>query len=102
MTGRRYKLHEMLTEALGSGSVYYQPPESLKLKYPCIVYEMSGMKRVNADDSCYKADRSYKVTFISKNPDEETVDKLSKLPLCSFNRFYTADGLNHYVFVLYF
>lgn len=102
MTGNRYKLHGMLEEVLGSKNVYYQPPESVKMKYPAIVYELSNIERTNADDRAYKTDRAYKVTFISKCPDDETVDRLSELPMCRFNRFYAAAGLNHYVFILYF
>ena len=35
----RYELHEFLCEILGSRNVYFQPPESVKMKYPAIVYE---------------------------------------------------------------
>jgi hypothetical protein len=30
------------------------------------------------------------------------VDKMLELPLCSFNRHYTADNLNHWALELYY
>ena len=38
----RLNLQDKLEEVLGSKQVYFQPPESLKLKYPCIVYSRSN------------------------------------------------------------
>ena len=34
----RERLSAILHEVLGSDNVYYQPPESVKMKYPAIVY----------------------------------------------------------------
>jgi hypothetical protein len=39
---------------------------------------------------------------IDRNPDSELPDKVIELPLCKFDRFYTADNLNHTVFTLFF
>ena len=36
---RRLELQSELEKILGSRNVYYQPLPSLKLQYPCIVYE---------------------------------------------------------------
>lgn len=44
----------------------------------------------------------YTVTIIDRNPDSAIPNKVAELPLCSFNRFYTADNLNHFVYNLYF
>jgi len=38
---QRLEFHQKLVEALGSRNVYFQPPESVQLTYPCIVYERS-------------------------------------------------------------
>ena len=35
---RRLQLHEELCSVLGSRNVYFQPPETIKLTYPCIIY----------------------------------------------------------------
>ena len=39
---------------------------------------------------------------VDKNPDSKFVEDISKLPMCRFDRHYTADNLNHDIFVLYF
>ena len=36
---RRNDLQKLLVEVLGSKNVYFQPPESVKMKYPAIVYQ---------------------------------------------------------------
>ena len=41
----RYELHEFLCEILGSRNVYFQPPESVKMKYPAIVYERTDFPK---------------------------------------------------------
>ena len=50
----RLKLHNILVEILGSGNVYFQPPESITLKYPCIIYGRVGIDAVHADNKLYK------------------------------------------------
>ena len=49
----RYELHEFLCEILGSRNVYFQPPESVKMKYPAIVYERTEIKNRFANDAVY-------------------------------------------------
>ena len=44
----RLNLHNSLIEALGTKSVYFQPPESVKLVYPCIIYEESKGRAIPA------------------------------------------------------
>ena len=34
---KQEKLGKALIELLGSNNVYFQPPESIKIDYPCIV-----------------------------------------------------------------
>ena len=98
----RLELQTVLEDVLGSRNVYYQPPESIRMKYPAIVYVRSKIKNVVADDSVYFQKRLYDVTVVDKDPDSEIVDKISLLPGSSFDRHYTADNLNHDVFTLYF
>ena len=102
MSNRRLELHEILCEVLGSRNVYFQPPAGVKMTYPAIVYSLSGINNRHANDSVYMQRHSYTVTLIDKNPDNVTVDKLSLLPKCSFDRPFVADNLNHYVFTIYY
>ena len=98
----RLDLHEHLCKVLGSRNVYFQPPESVKLVYPAIVYELSNINNRYANDGVYIQADSYTVTFISKNPDGEIIRTLSKLPTCRFDRGFVSNNLYHKVFTLYY
>lgn len=98
----RNKLHELLCETLGSRQVYFQPPESVKMKYPAIVYSRNRIDNEHANDSVYMQSPSYSITVIDKNPDSEIIERVSRLPRCRFDRHYTADNLNHDIFTIYY
>lgn len=100
--GLRTELHEILKKILGSEYVYFQPPESEKMKYPCIVYSLDDIDTKNADNISYVNTKRYAVTIIDKDPDSMIAEALLKLSMCSFDRSYTKDNLNHWVFRLYF
>ena len=105
---KRLELHDILceivniTEPDGDRHVYFQPPESIKMKYPAIRYSLSNIGNRFANDSVYNQSNSYELIVIDKNPDSEIVDKISKLVFCSFNRSYISDNLNHFVFTIYY
>lgn len=101
MHNQRLTLSETLHEVLGSDNVYYQPPETVKMQYPAIVYALDGIENVHANDGVYLNRYRYSVTVIDKSPDSSIADKISLVPKCRFNRHYTKDNLNHYVFTLY-
>ena len=98
----RIDLQNVLEELLGSRNVYYQPPESLKMDYPAIVYARKTIDNSYANNSVYKQNYAYEITVIDKNPDSEIVNKVSKLPTCRFDRHFKSDNLNHDVFTLYY
>ena len=98
----RIKLHELLCETLGSRQVYFQPPESVKMKYPAIVYSRNRIDNEHADDGVYIQSPSYSITVIDKNPDSEIVENISLLPRCRFDRHYISDNLNHDTFTIYY
>lgn len=100
--GKRTELHGKLTAILGSDHVYFQPPRNVRLKFPCIIYELNRYDIQYADDTSYIGTKGYVVTYISPDPDDETWENIMKLPHCSFNRFFTADDLNHWVLELYY
>lgn len=99
--GSRSELHAIL-KTLGTSNVYYQPPESIKMNYPAIVYNRASIINTFADNSVYKRCKAYTVTVIDSNPDSLIVDSVSMLPMCSFDRHFTSDNLNHDVFTIYF
>ena len=95
-------LQSKLEELLGSRNVYYQPPESIKMHYDCIVYSRKNIKGTFANNAMYSKTNCYEIIVISRLPDNPVVDELLKLPYCSFDRHYTADNLNHDVLTLYY
>lgn len=98
---RRLAFHSELEKILGSKHVYFQPPETLKMEYPAIVYERTDMPVLNADNEKYLRSCKYRVTVIDKSPDSSVVDVISKLKFAKFNRHFATNGLNHDVFLVY-
>lgn len=99
---RREELHEILCETLGSRNVYFQPPESIKMQYPAIVYSRDDIDNNFANNSVYMQSLAYSVIVIDSDPDSEVVDKVSKLPRCQYDRHYKSDNLNHDIFTIYY
>lgn len=94
----RLKLDQILRELLKTGNVYYQPPESIKLAYPCFVYGRIRSDNRRADNIKYLSFHRYKVTYIDRNPDSLLPDTIEELPYCELTSCYAADGLNHWVY----
>lgn len=90
-------LLESLTE-----HVYFQPPPTVQMQYPCIVYQRDRADTEFAGNSPYRYTKRYQVTVIDRNPDSDIPDKVAALPMCIFSRFFVVDNLNHDVFTLYF
>lgn len=99
---RRLALQQLLESLLGSEQVYFQPPTNIQMQYPCIIYKRDTAITQFADNDPYRHTKRYQVTVVDRNPDSEIPDKVAMLPMCLFDRFYTAGNLNHDVFDLYF
>mgnify|MGYP006985722374 FL=1 len=98
----RLELQTLLESILGSRNVYFQPPSSIRMSYPCIVYSRESIDTRFADDKPYAHDIRYQVTVIDRNPDSEIPFRILSLPKCTHSRTFPADDLNHNVFNLYF
>lgn len=99
----RLELQQDFSEVLGNNNVYFRPPETIKLKYPCIIYERTPGVIKYADNRIYLYKTRYSVTAIYKDPDDDLVDRLLRAFIyISHDRHYFADGLNHDTFSLYF
>ena len=99
----RLNLHEELCAILGTRNVYFQPPESVKLSYPCIVYSLAGINAIKADDKLYKGTNRYTVTVIDRDPDAQLhVEVLAHFIMCSLDRAYMSDNLYHKTLTLYY
>jgi len=82
--------------------VYYQQPTDTQMQYPCILYERDASWSEHADNRPYARMKRYQVTVVDRNPDSELPDIVEELRFCSFDRSFRADGLNHFVFNLFF
>lgn len=102
MNKARLDLQVFLETLKGDRSVYFQPPASVKMQYPAIVYKLSDINNIHANNGVYLQGIAYQITYITKNPDDVMIKTLSKLPMCSYDRHFTADNLNHYVYTLYY
>lgn len=100
---RRQELQNLLMNILGSTNVYFQPPSSHRIEYPCIIFERAGIQTTKADNSTYRKTTRYSLNYIRLDPTEtEVINKLLELPMCAHDRFYTSDGLNHDTFTIYY
>lgn len=100
MARPRIELQEILTGL--APNVYFQPPNNLKIKYPCIIYARDTVVVSFADNKPYQDSKKYTVTVIDVNPDSQIPEKVRLLPYCEHDRFFTKDDLNHDVFTLHF
>lgn len=99
----RLELHEELCEALGSRNVYFQPPESVKMKYDAIRYQLGGIDVKRANNTVYQNTNQYEGVIITRDPDTTIpTTLLTRFRMCSLGRPYTADNLNHYPFTIYY
>lgn len=97
----RLELDQQLREALGSNNVYFQPPESTIMQYPAIVYSRYNIDQQHADNYAYIQSPAYQAIVIDPDPDSKIWERVSELPMCSYDRHYQADNLNHDVFTIY-
>ena len=81
-------------------NVYFQVPESMRMRYPAIKYESNGWRDQYASNSRYLKRDEYLVTVIDSSPDSKIVEQLQDLPYCRFDRVYKSDNLYHTVFVV--
>ena len=97
---KRLELQAIFEDILGSPNVYFQPPTGYMIKYDAIVYKLSKIQNNFANNRVYKQYKKYDVTLIVRDPDSELIEKISRLPMCVFDRHFTKDGLNHYTYTL--
>lgn len=101
--GSRLELHEELESILGSDKVYFQPPASKQMNYPCIRYSLDAPNQNRANNRIYKSTNRYQVTVIDYSPESSIPDAIQQhFQMCSIDRRYIADNLNHTVLTLYY
>lgn len=91
-------LRDTMTNAGEEPHLYYQPPESIKLEYPCIIYQLGSINSTYANDMPYTHGVSFEATYITRNPASPVVTELAKIPQSKFDRYFVSDNLHHYVY----
>lgn len=83
-------------------NVYFQPPPTVQMTYPCIIYKRRTGDTIYADDSPYRFTECYTITYVDPDPDSTVPYDIAKLPMCKMDNSFCVDNLNHTVFVLYY
>lgn len=96
-------LQALLQEIVGEETkVYFQPPTDITMEYPCLVYERDAAETRFASNVPYLFTWRYQIKWIDRDPLNPVLHKIAALPMCKYDRFYTAEGLNHDVFNIFF
>lgn len=83
-------------------NVYFQPPETVRLEYPCIIFRLSKMENDRADNMPYTHWHKYTAIVIDRNPFSQIATRMiDEIRYCSSDRVYTADNLYHHVLTIY-
>ena len=104
MASRRLELHQTLKQqfiAPTEPHVYFQPPQNTRLVYPCIIYKLSNLPVEWANNLPYRWTESYEMTYITSDANDSMVGRLISLRETRFVRYYSADNLHHFVYVIY-
>ena len=101
MAKTRLELHAALEEFMGNKNVYFQPPESFKIKYPCIIYDFDRVDQVYADNTTYLMNDKYVITVIYREADATYKhDLLRAFNSIRYDRHYKSENLYHDVFTI--
>ena len=100
--GSRLELQYILESLIENTNVHYNAPDNDDMSYPAIIYSPCEIDTKYANDMLYLSKTRYLITVIGEFPNDNIVKKILNLPMCSFDRHYTYDGLNHDVLKLYY
>ena len=99
----RLNLQDELEVMMDSKNVYFQPPESVRFKYPACTYKKSSGALKHADNFPYFFRTRYKVQIIDRDPDADWVQKmLNTFKYVAVESEFVADNLNHWNFTIYY
>lgn len=102
MTKTRLDFQTFLETLKGDRNVYFQPPSNKKISYPAIIYHLSDITNEHADNIPYFQGTLYQLIYITDDPDDVMIKTLAKLPYCRYDRWYSAENLNHYSYQIFF
>jgi hypothetical protein len=82
--GQRLELQALLKEMCDN--VYFQPPETLKLVFPCFIYHRDWAITRFAANQPYRVEKRYQLTVVDRNADSPLIELVAALPKCIFDR----------------
>ena len=97
-------------KGLGIKYVYFEPPQNIIMQFPCAVIRMGTISSRSANNRVYKLNNSYELIYIRRQFDDPMVNKIlvgdsehePPFSMIRHIRHYTADGLHHDLYKLYF
>lgn len=99
----RQELQSKLEDILGSNRVYYDPPASFQMRYPCFVYARRNIVPQRADNVNYLSSTQYEITYIDYNPDSDVIDQvLDSFTYVEHSRHFVLNNLHQDVFYVYY
>lgn len=97
---RREDLNDLLESICPN--VYFQPPETVKMHYPCIVYGRTKIDPQYADNNPYLLHVCYSMRYITKDPDDPVIFQLASLPKCRHTNQIRKDNLYQEAYTIYY
>ena len=94
---RRVELNSLFKKIVPN--VYFQPPENIKMKYPCIRYEFSNLDILHTEKKKWLSTGvNYKVILITASPNPKAFPSLSNAkvnssPTTTFTIFDVDGGI---------
>lgn len=101
MAKTRKELQSALEGITGVNKVYFQPPESIRLEYPCIVYSIKNHGFNHANDDKYIGVDKYEAVLIQKTYNESLIKSILRMKFCSHDAEYLNDNLYHDAFTIF-
>ena len=97
------ELRQLQRDVLGYQNTYFQPPQEQKLKYDCVVYEITGFDTKRADNKSYLTRPSFQVTVISRDPETPLPRAIQEhFERCAPGRFFVRDNLYQFPFTIFY
>lgn len=94
---------QLKLQEITSVNIYYQPPRNVQMEYPCIVYNISDIDTMGANNKHYVLTNGYMVTVIDRNPDSTIATQLiESFPMSKLQSTFVQDNLHHWVIQIYY